>query len=123
MEKKYKLVALDTCYPDYFRGHHKPVMVISAWNGMTAEEFITGVVDEYNMIWDHLTMEGYDYDDKAEKAWPDFTDEQITALARDMLTDPDTDNVFPELPEAPEDGDEDGWLEHEIYCHIVWEVV
>jgi len=126
MKKEYQLIALDTCSPDYFRGHHKPVLTVFVWGGMNPDEFVESVVDEYNMTWDHLVMEGYEFDDKAEKAWPDLTDKEMKLLAIDMLTEGvkrTNGNVFPDLPDKPEEDDEEGWADYDFYCHIVWEEV
>lgn len=86
---------------------------------MTASEFVDAVVDEYMAVWDHLTMEWYDGDDKDDKAWPDLQGDEIRAMAADMLTVSGDDPVFPDL-EDPETNDD--WIDP-VVCHIAIERV
>ena len=111
---KYELHHLDTCLPDYFGGYPKPVLQIIATNDMTGRDFVDAVVDEYNQVYDHLTMEGYEYDDKNKKAWPHLSSDEIRELAADCLTIPLNDLVFAHL-EDDDDDDDDG---DNVYCYL-----
>ena len=105
-----KLIHLDTCLPDYFSGHHKPVMAIPVDGTTTANQFIEAIKDEYLQVWDYLTDEG----NKTETSWPNVSQATIEFAARDMLTVSGDALVFPDLDDA---ADED--LES-VYCYITW---
>ena len=42
-----KLVYLDYCYPDYFAGHPGPVLAVPVWAGMTKQDLVDAIRDEY----------------------------------------------------------------------------
>jgi hypothetical protein len=107
-----KLSHVDTCLPDYFNGHHKPVLQIAVHNGMTGPEVTEALIDEYNTVWDHLNY--------GDNAWPDWNDEELRKACTEILIDPDSDNVFPELDKL-EEGEELEYMCDTVYAHFVWE--
>lgn len=48
---------LDTCYPDYFTGYHRPVLAIPVFNHMTFDEVAESLEYELNSSWEYLTNE------------------------------------------------------------------
>lgn len=111
MKNNLKLANIDICLPDYFCGHHKPVLQIPVWNGMTGREVIDSIESEYNMTYEHLTY--------GEHAWPDFSTEEIRKLASEVLLDPKSKNVFPELEELTEEEEDD--MVDSVYAFFILE--
>ena len=72
-EDKYKLTLADICLPDYFRGHHNPVLSVPVWKDMTKAELIESIVSDYNLVYDYL-CEGHD------NPWPDMNSETLTKM-------------------------------------------
>ncbi len=100
-ELKYKLTLIDQCLPDYFRGHHKPVMQIPVWKGMTRSALINEVVNDYNMIWDYLC-------EHSEYPWPEFEDGELFAMLDEfiLVDKPFADSDIPTLGECKNDVDD-----------------
>lgn len=48
MSNTYTIAHVDTCLPDYFRGHHKPVIAVPVWHGMTRQQLIDSLHNEIN---------------------------------------------------------------------------
>lgn len=99
-----KLEVVDVCLPDYFRGYHKPVLSVPVFGGMSAQEFIDTCHGEYSMVFDYL-----------ESDWPWLEEHQFKKLVKSMLSDPNTSNLFPALPEPDPDEDEDT---ESVFCYI-----
>ena len=108
-----KLIHLDTCLPDYFRGHHKPVMAIPVDGTTTATQFIEAIKDEYLQVWDYLTNEGQE----DENAWPNVSQATIEFAARELLTVSGDELVHPDL-DVYDDDDE---FYDSVYTYITWE--
>lgn len=50
-------VLLDVCPPDYFTGHHLPVLTVPVYKCTTISELIDGINDEYNFCFDFFESE------------------------------------------------------------------
>ncbi len=76
---QYKFTILAQCLPDYFGGHHKPVIQIAVWKDLSKLSLIEMIVDEYHMLWEHLHY---------EDAWPDLDDTELRTMADEFITSP-----------------------------------
>ena len=92
-----KLVLLDCCLPDYFRGHHNRVLVCYPTNETTVMECLEELESDANS--QEITKEfcGFDYAD-LEKAFIRFQTDNKTVLAK---------ACFPSLESIPESESDD----------------
>jgi hypothetical protein len=95
-ECKTMITNIDTCLPDYFRGHHKTVLQVPVWLEITKEELTESIVSEYNMCWDHFV----EYGD-----WPNMSNDELRKACGELiLTDePFKDSSVPSLKEQSDD--------------------
>ena len=96
--KKYEIIHVDTCLPDYWGGHHLPVLQVGVWEHFTLRELKDELKGELNLLWEYYDQQGVDFD-AAEAAIKELT------LADGL--DPATCQLFKDIPlPVPEEDDE-----------------
>lgn len=107
--KKYELIYVETCLPDYWSGHHLPTLQVGVWQHFTLRELKDELKGELNLLWEYYDQQGVDFD-AAEAA--------INALTlRDGL-DPATHKLFEDVPLPVTEKDD--WV---CYAYFVLEEV
>ena len=83
----------DVCLPDYFSGHHSPVIQVPVDNTTTVKQVIDGIKEEYSQLWDH-----YDYMGVQEE-------DMENAIAQLYIDNADklTIEAFPDLEDHSDD--------------------
>jgi hypothetical protein len=66
MQTNVKFHLIDHCLPDYFRGHHLPVIQIGVYSNMTCGQVLKEILSEVNQLHDYFC---------------DYTEEQISEAA------------------------------------------
>lgn len=100
---KLECVHADTCFPDYWSGHHLPHVSILVWRGMTLEQIKTALHAEVNAgafagaLWDSHLFDGYE--PRNNDAWQAFHD----AIENITPTNPEQTEFFLDLEQQEED--------------------
>ena len=87
------LKSYDVCLPEYWPGHHSPVVQVPVDNTTTVKQVIDGIKEEYSQMWDHydyLGVQGEDMENAIEQLYIDNADKL-------------TIEAFPDLEDQPED--------------------
>ena len=52
MQTNIQFHLIDHCLPDYFRGHHLPVIQLPVYSNMTAKQVLDGILSELSQCFD-----------------------------------------------------------------------
>jgi len=109
----YQLQKVGLSIPDYFGGHHKPVLQVPVWKDMTKTQLTEAIVSEYHETWDHLCS----YPGN-ELNWPDLEEDELKVMCDEfILTDiPFNNSNIDTLQECIDNEDNDS-----TYLFMVWE--
>lgn len=113
MSKKITVSFYDACLPDYFGGHHKPVLQVTVDGNTTRKDIYSSLLSE-------LAMGVIDY--QIEENRLDYDD--IRQAIKDCIfwndgCDPD-DILFPHLPAYEESDDNCGSMVYAFFI-VDWE--
>lgn len=99
---KHKLTQVGLSLPDFFGGHHDPVLQVPVHRDITKKELTDEIVNEYNMAYDHYT-----YEEGSDHPWPDLSDEDLRKMCDEfiLIDTPLKDTGIPTLAELSEDED------------------
>ena len=55
---KYELQLIDVCLPDYFRGHHLPIIQFPVFGSLTLGQVKEELISEVQSLWEHYEFNG-----------------------------------------------------------------
>jgi hypothetical protein len=92
---------LDVCYPDYFRGYHRPVVSVPVWNNMTFSDLAEGIKQELDACWDYY----YDPD------YPDSYTKTEVLIIEELIDDLNKRGMDIFIGEQFEESEDDDFAE------------
>jgi len=95
---KFELCHVDTCFPDYWSGHHLPHIQIYPYPGMTLDNIKNQLLSELNCeavagSWDYEALQSEEFYEAAR-----------LAISELMSNDPDQTTFFNDLDIQDDDG-------------------
>jgi len=72
---------IDHCLPDYFRGHHLPVIQIPVYSNMTAKQVLDGILSEISQCFELYEDYTNEMTNQAAKSWRTLYDLRKTFVA------------------------------------------
>ena len=94
---KYELQLIDVCLPDYFRGHHLPIIQFPIYHSGTLAGIKEALLTEVQALWEHYEFNGVDPHDLIEA---------INNLTSDQ---PEDFLHFADVPVPPEEDECPNW--------------